>query len=290
MKNLIKLSFLFLLFSCTKEEDTVTTEPKLIIRIEVDPTQERLNNLGQPSGIVAGNAGQSPVFNQISAHYLELAPNAFTQLGQGNKLYLAPEVMHNSQNAIDFEKSIIIKPNATFLEIPLKNLNPGEYEWVRLSLSYQNYDIKYSFNNIEYTGTIASFVGYNNYIKNFKVKNETISLNTSKKQGYWAFETTTSFGTNTTQGQSPEGATTVPNPLASTSPIPAGSCVVTGNFSQKLKILGTETKDVTITLKLSTNKSFEWVDTNGNNKWDVNTGAAEQVVDMGLRGLKCSWN
>ena len=44
-----------------------------------------------------------------------------------------------------------------------------------------------------------------------------------------------------------------------------------------------------MTLSLSINKSFEWVDTNGNGKWDVTTSGVESVVDMGLRGLVPSY-
>jgi hypothetical protein len=38
-------------------------------------------------------------------------------------------------------------------------------------------------------------------------------------------------------------------------------------------------------MSLSTNNSFEWNDSNGNGKWDVDPGSFENVVDMGLRGL-----
>ncbi len=68
-------------------------------------------------------------------------------------------------------------------------------------------------------------------------------------------------------GSAPEGSTTVVNPINSSSPIPAGSCVVTGPFpSGKLKIKGTEKKDIVIRVSLSTNKIFEWIDGNGNGK------------------------
>lgn len=84
--------------------------------------------------------------------------------------------------------------------------------------------------------------------------------------------------------QAPAGATTVPNPLAGSSPIPAGSCVVTGPFTGALTITGNETKDVVVTVSLSINKSFEWKDTKANGKFDAREG--ETVVDMGIRGLK----
>jgi hypothetical protein len=69
--------------------------------------------------------------------------------------------------------------------------------------------------------------------------------------------------------------------------------VVTGAFDTPLRITGAETRDITVTLSFSVNKSFEWVDTNSNGQWDLqlnnNTDPAddvmEPVVDMGLRGL-----
>ena len=114
---------------------------------------------------------------------------------------------------------------------------------------------------------------------------ETVPVNGNRKQGYWGFKSIAGV----VSGQSPEGATTVPNPLAGTSPIPAGSCVVTGNFDAPLVITGNETEDLTLTMSLSVNNSFEWIDRNGNNHWDVDPNADEQVVDMGLRGLKPSY-
>ena len=42
-------------------------------------------------------------------------------------------------------------------------------------------------------------------------------------------------------------------------------------------------------MNLSINKSFEWIDVNGNGKWDVDVNSGENVVDMGLRGLIPTW-
>ena len=91
-----------------------------------------------------------------------------------------------------------------------------------------------------------------------------------------------------TSGQAPAGATTVPNPLAATSPIPAGSCVVTGKFENNLVINGNETKDVVVTLSLSINNSIEWTEVNVDGKYEP--AAGENIVDMGLRGLIPSHN
>lgn len=282
-------------------------EPNLVFVFDFDSTQVRLNNFGLPSTIPAGNAGQSPKMNKMSSHYVELAQTAFTALGSGAVLYHAPETTAGGANAIDFTKSVLASDGGTFLKIPLKNIAAGEYEYLRVSLAYQNYDVTYHYDSIhtvqgvdyhiiqDFPATVASFVGFNTYITNYMLKTQSITENANKKQGYWGFEssgTIASLGNYPfsyfSTGQAPDGATTVVNPIASTSPIPAGSCVVTAQFNVngntgKLKITGQETKDVIIRVSLSTNKSFEWVDGNGNGKWEPNKG--EQIVDMGLRGM-----
>ncbi|MEZ5172021.1 MAG: hypothetical protein R2850_00535 [Bacteroidia bacterium] len=283
---LVSVVVLSLLSSCKKDpkeipDPVIPQGPKLIVKLSVDSTQQRLGNTGQPASIGSGNAAQSPVFNAIAAHYFELAPSAYTLLGEGEVVYHAEETTAGGANAIDFSKSIVIEPGETFLEIPLASVTPGTYEWVRLSLSYQNYDVKFYYNNLGLTGTLASFVGYNSYIQSYLIKNQNITVNGNRLQGYWGFETAYSVNT----GQAPPGATTVPNPLFNSSPIPAGSCVVTGQFENALVITGHETQDIVLNMSLSVNKSFEWVDSNNNGLWDVEPGANENVVDMGLRGL-----
>jgi hypothetical protein len=59
--------------------------------------------------------------------------------------------------------------------------------------------------------------------------------------------------------------------------------VVTGAFLTPLIITGTETEDVVVTVSLSTNKSFEWTELDGDNKFEPVNG--ETVVDMGIRGM-----
>jgi hypothetical protein len=152
---------------------------------------------------------------------------------------------------------------------------------MRVSLSYQNYQISVREAGVDYAGTLASFVGYNTYINTFNIGSNPFVVNGNRAQGYWAFALNdVPFSTS---GQAPVGATTVPNPLWNLSPIPDGSCVVTGNFLNPLVVDGNEKQDVVVTLSLSTNKSFEWIDGNGNGKYEPSLG--ENVVDMGLRGL-----
>lgn len=276
-----------LLFTACKKEDTADPAPedagpRLILKFKFDSTQVRLNNLGAPSTVPAGHGAQSPVFNRMSAHYVEFAPTATTWLGQGDIVYHAPETTLGGDTAIDHDLSIEVGQGGEFLNIPLSELGTGTYQWLRVSLAYQNYDIKFSAFNLPFTGTIASFIGYNTYIGSFLVKDSTVTVNANKLQGFWAFEVNDPpIPTPVEQGQAP--GTTVVNPLFATSPVPAGSCVVTGAFPVPLTITGNETQDVVIEVSVSTNKSFEWLETDGDNVFEPANG--ETPVDMGVRGM-----
>lgn len=269
-----------ILLSCSKDTPPAPQPgSKLIIKFKFNETQERLNNLGEPSAVPDGNAAQTPNFNFISSHYIELGQTATTLLGDGDIIYQGKETNAGGSKAIDFDQAILVEENEEFISVPLKSIEPGIYNWVRVSLSYQEYEIDVLNDGIDHTGTLASFVGYNNYITSFDLNGNTIEVNDNKPQGFWAFETQGL----TFEGQAPEGATTVPNPLFNTSPIPQGSCVVTGQFEDGLTITGNETYNIEITLSLSINNSFEWVEVNEDGKYEPSAG--EQVVDMGLRGL-----
>lgn len=284
MKRIVGLFLIlvsvFSFFSCEDEDDTVN-EPYLIVKFQFDPNQVRLNNLGQPATIPPGHASQSPDFSKISAHYFELAPTAYTQLGDGAILYHADETTAGGTVAIDFSKAVVVGEGEAFLKIPLSQVAQGNYEYVRVSLAYQEYTISVRSSGTDHLGKLASFVGYNSYITTHSIGNNSFPVNGNRLQGYWAFAL--NDFPYATSGQAPVGATTVPNPIASTSPIPAGSCVVTGKFAQNLIINGSETRDVVITLSLSTNNSFEWQEVTVDGKYEPSIG--ENVVDMGLRGL-----
>jgi len=270
--------------SCKKNEDQPSnSEAKINFIFKFDSTQARLNAIGQPSVIASGNAGQSPRFNKMSAHYLELAPTAFTALGAGAVLYHAPEVSTGGATAIDFSKAKFAGNNEIFLSIPIKSFAAGPYSWIRVSLAYQNYNVYVNGMGQTIDATVASFIGYRTYLGSFKIKDSTIIVNGNRAQGYWATEAS-AFGFGMVQsGQAPAGATTVPNPIFATSPIPAGSCVVTGQFASPLVVSGNETADINIVVSLSTNKSFEWKDMDSNGRFDPLNG--DSVVDMGIRGL-----
>ncbi|MCC6288461.1 MAG: hypothetical protein IT249_11300 [Chitinophagaceae bacterium] len=282
------------IISCKKEDEAVI-EPKLILRFRFDSLQERLNNTGQPSVLPDDHGAQSPVVNKMSAHYIELAPSNTTLLGKGTIIYKADETTLGGDTAIYFDKSVLAGNNEVFYAISLKDVTPGEYEWLRLSLAYQNYTIQYHVDTTigdtlhidqDFSGTLASFIGYNTYISSYQINSQVISVNENRRQGYWGFESNVSYGdyskVDTLFGQAP--ATTVVNPLFATSPVPAGSCVVTGAFAGgKLTITGKETKNIIVEVAVSTNKSFEWQEVEKNGRWEPAKG--ETVVDMGVRGI-----
>lgn len=295
MKKLLAGSFalcmVISMISCKKDEDN---GPKLRFKFVFDSTQVRLNNLGQPATIPAGNAAQTPVFHKLSAHYIELAPTMYTALGTGTVLHKASEV--NSANgqfttAIDHDKCKQVGNGEEFFAMSLSDITPGTYEWLRVSLAYQNYDLKYAAeyqgNTFYASGTLASFIGYNTYINSYQINTQSINVNAPKLQGYWGFETTVAGFTTKIDGQAPSGAITVPNPLFNSSPIPSGSCVVTAAFTQPLVITGNETEDKVVTVSISIKQSFEWTEV-VNDGW-YQPDAGEFPVDMGVRGMVPSW-
>lgn len=272
------------------------TEAKLIIKFRFDSTQERLNNIGQPATIPAGHAAQHPRMDTMSSHYIELAPAATTALGAGEILYKAAETTAGGENAINWEAAKFAGNDSTFIEIPIKAIKPGDYEYLRLSLSYQSARVDWYVDTVimavpvkqNLKGTIAGFIGFNNYIKTFKVGDSVVTVNANKKQGFWGFYTLLQYGPYKYKvaetGQAPEGATTVVNPLFATSPIPQGSCVVTAAFTPgKLSITGKEPNDIVIEVSFSTNKSFEWTEVVSDGKWEPLKG--ESITDMGIRGM-----
>lgn len=294
----------FTLFSagCKKDGNNKNNSTaKIKFKFKFDPNQERLNNLGQPSTIPSGHAAQTPDFRGLSAHFIELVKDEFVAVQAGEMVYKGTETTTGGNKAINFDEAIVSDENIVFLEVPIKDINPGTYEHIRVSVTYQQLDIKYDVTNIpglsgttlsDESGRMDVFVGYNTYITNVKPIEKTQTVNANKLQGFWAFETDLKSPYNNyntlSSGQSPAGATTVVNPFASTAPIAEGSCLVSGSFDKTLNITGDETEDIEVTLSFSIKNSVEWKDNNGNGKMDVDVGnnSVEPMVDMGLRGLK----
>ncbi len=118
MKKLLLCSaFLLFLFSCKKEN---TSDAEMQFQFRFDAAQARLNNIGQTAAIPAGNAAQTPEFRELSVHYIELAPNAFTALGGGAIVYHAEETNQGGETAVNFDKAAKAGENQVFTKISLK--------------------------------------------------------------------------------------------------------------------------------------------------------------------------
>ena len=331
MKKLIALTlFALVAFASCKKDTTNTTTttppattpaPQLRFVFKFDSTQVRLNDSGNVAVLPATHRAQCPHFNGMSVHHIEMAQTNTTAVGFGAVLYTTPTNTNvpsvtvwnsshtNSQtytDAIIFDDETVVGNGVQFFSKPLSQITPGTYPYLRVSVAYQSYDIKYTINAGSYptytltspyngTGTIASFIGYNTYINSYKIKTQTVTVDSAKQQGYWSFETPyivggVTYTTTVSKGQSPQGATTVVNPLFASSSVPPGSCLVTGQFVsptgtyEPLTITGHETSDIVITVSMSTNNSFEWIENTGDNNFNPANG--DVVVDMGVRGMK----
>ena len=287
MKKLLLLSITssLLLSACQKDNNSdifnynTIASPNLIFIFRFDSTQTRLNNQGQLAVIPSGHAAQSPVVYGMCSQYIEISQNANTPLGKGKILYNSPVTYAGGDTAIDFSKEMIRRNGEIFFSTPISTISSGTYKYLRVSLAYQNYNIQFYYNGTKTAGRLASFIGSNTYITKYKIDDSTVTVNATKKQGYWGFET--SYGV--LKGQAPMGATTVVNPIANTSPIPNGSSIVTGAFPTPLTIPRNVTSDIVVIVSLSINKSFEWKDSNGNGLYEPFAG--DTLVDMGIRGM-----
>ncbi len=304
--------FTLSLIACQQDDGTTSsTDAKLTFQFQFNKTQERLDGFGNPVAVATGNAAQSPDFNSMSVHYIEFVPTKFTQVGEGAVVYEGETRTAESsgfETAIVWDEAIQSGEGDIFHEVTLDKLAPGTYEYLRASVTYQNADVFFNLINLSdplpsellnQKGTLSSFIGFNTYINELKVKEKSLTVNEEKPQGFWAFEPQLdqpyqdlyiqyANPDGVDLGQAPSGSTTVVNLLEDFGvTIPQGSCIVTGKLKEPLVVTGEETEDIKVTLSFSVNQSFEWVDVNGNGEWDfdVSGQVVESVVDMGLRGL-----
>jgi len=271
----------FLIFSCSNDE-TSREEPMLIVKFQFDNDYERLDNLAAAYPVTPGHAAQTPIINKVAAHFLELAPDKFTKLGEGTVLYHAPETSQGGEKAIDFSQAKLVGAGDTFIKIPLSKVASGNYNWVRLSLSYQNLGLRFLQSGREYTGTMANFPGFRTFIGSHAIGNNFFEINANKEKGYWAF----ALDNNpfSAEGQSLNEHST----SGSTTSAAADSNVISGKFLKEFQITGSETKDVVVTLSLSTANSFVWREVNFDGRFEPSAG--EVISDVGFRTITPSFS
>ncbi len=296
--SVILCSLIFL--ACDSNDNPNPTDnPMLNITFIMDETAGRLDNFGEPVPLPTGNAGQNPDFESLGLHFIGLYPDKFTPYDGGVTVFSSPTTEAGGIAAIDFDQELFITESDNILSIPLSQVAAGSYEFFRSSIGYQKFRIVYNLggasadpgwpagisDDVNVDATMASFLGYNTFINDYILENETVAVNANKLQGYFGLESKGEVAgfpfTDLTEGDAP--VTTVPNPINDTSPVPDGSCLVTGQFPTALIIPENPTQDINIEVVISINKSFEWKDNNGNGKYEPLLG--EEVVDMGTRGV-----
>jgi hypothetical protein len=278
-------SLTILLISCKDKDEE--NEPMLIFKYTFDEQGERLDNFGNPTTIPAGNAAQTPDFIELGVSSIELINYVVSLPTSSTIVYMGPQVEKNGVMAIDFDNEKIVKDGEVLVKIPLSQITPGSYTYLRNSLSYQHYNIDFLYNDVNLgalnlQGEIASFVGFKTFINDYQLGAEIIPVNSVVNQGYFGFHIDQPIPYTQT-GNAP--VTTVPNPLDAVSPIPLGSCLVTGGFVTPLVITGNETEDIIVEVAISINQSFEWEESTIDGKYEP---LIESVVDMGTRGLKAT--
>lgn len=278
---ILTLGLVFAISGCSKDKE----EPMLVFKYTFDEQGERQDNFGNPASIPVNHAAQTPDFKALGVHSIELI-NAQPGLPTDQTIvYKGAETTFNGIEGIDFERELIVSEGEVLVRIPLSQITPGTYNYLRNSLGYQEYNIDFlytdpNFGPMDLNGDIASFVGFKTYVSNFDLSGENIVVNDVVNQGFWAFHVSSPVAITQT-GNAP--VTTVPNPLDAVSPIPLGSCLVTGQFDSPLVVTGEESEDIVVEVAVSINQSFEWEEINQDGKYEP---AVESVVDMGTRGLR----
>lgn len=219
----------------------------LRLKFEFDETLPRLNNFGFPATMPDGHAGQVPQFGRMSVHWIELVPNYLTAIGAGEVIYTGPTT---TPPIIDHSKAIIAGEGVFWLNISLLNIASGTYKYIRTSVAYQEYAVRFNLinnldewittqfpipagfsgiNDIESgTGYVQSFVGVNTYIGTIYSQGLQLVVNDNKLQG---FGTLAQVFDNDAMNQENRqliswdgipNATTVPNPLWQSVTTPPG--------------------------------------------------------------------
>jgi len=319
---LFKFSLLivFFLISCQKKEVLQAEEPKpidtikpiicpdcdfpdtvwqsasaskqLIFRVKFDSLQLRLNDQGQVSTPSSGIGAQSPSICGISINYIELMPDAATPPGAGVLLYKTSETNCGGNKATNFCKGVVVKENEVLYAVDLSLVPPGSYQWLRISIAYQ--EMKIQSRTVSTGNTPATFIGFagdQSYLSKLKIENSvvtpTLGGSGNKSRGYWMFYQELFHTTVQLDGQCQKTTVVNSNPQATNTNSLSfiyGEFMNSNNSSiEALSISGTEVTDREITLHISSNKSFEWKELTNDGIFQPDIG--EVVLDFGFRGL-----
>ncbi|MEO8085643.1 MAG: hypothetical protein ABI763_02420 [Bacteroidota bacterium] len=265
--------FYLLLFesSCDRNENEVPDkkfpeETNLRIVIEFDSTQERLDNNGEPAPIAMGHQAQSTNFNSIYIKAIKFLKDSSGGYDSGADIYYNPDLW--------------LASNGTTIDNSISAANAlGAYNWIRVYFYQQKYQIKFKANGNEYLGTLLSFLWPENDGSQYLINDSTILNDSIIPQGSYYLELT---GLSSILHSEITTQITQPNSLHYSWPSPANLYVVTCPISPSLVLNRPDSK--TITISISTNKCFEWIENSDPAFFEPFNG--DTIVDFGVRGIR----
>ncbi len=274
-----------LLISCrTENEDDSRPEPvfppsaELTITIKFDPLQDRLDSFGVPNPIPIGHEALSPNINGMKIGFIELLSDSIIPYNDGLKL-LQSNIVYNASDT-GYKCCSDLIPNNFIYETSISStLIPDTFKYIRIYFVYENLDISYKFNNNIYAGSVAAFLAPKALTFNYQISDSAFNSYSLKTNGQWYFEVDTpGFGTIL----SGDALTTQPNILYNSNPVPSGGCIVTCPITPFLFL--DKPDSISITISISTNKSFEWIEHSDPAFFEPFDG--DTIVDVGIRGIK----
>ncbi|HQQ93279.1 MAG TPA: hypothetical protein PLQ93_01890 [Bacteroidia bacterium] len=266
---------------------------KLIFRLNFDSSLTRLNSLGQP-GAVSGNLGaQSPIVKRAIINYIELMPESNSEPGKGVLLYSSPETSCGGLLASNFCEGISVRNHEVVFSHSFQNISPGTYKWLRISVLYTELDL--GVHSVSSGNTRASFGGFcgnRTYLSQLSLAGSVLTPSLggtgNRNMGYWIYRSEVLGLEQKFDGQLSAITQVNPDPAFQNGMGQSYTCGefynLGSNSPKPLTITGTENQDHEISLDISTNKSFEWIEKTYDGRFQPEIG--EQVVDFGLRGLR----
>jgi hypothetical protein len=272
-KKLISFFLLFIIFesSCHKSEDQYPENrypefTNLRFVVKFDSTQERLDNYGNIVSVPAGHSAQSPYDNSILIKAIKFLKDSTFGYDSGAAVY------YNSDGSLSY--------GASYYDNLISSLDaPGTFKYIRIYFYYQKFRIKFMQNGNLMTGKLLSFLWPLNSSYTYQIQDSIVTTDSITEMGEWYLESGNL--PSILHGQIPNPPTE-PNSLFYSYPVPSQEYIVTSPISPNLFLDRPDSK--TITISISTNQCFEWIEHSDPNFFEPFNG--DTIVDVGIRGVK----
>jgi len=272
---IVFLFFVFLIIACVKENDQQgmplpkLSQLKMILKF--DSTQVRLDNYGNIAIIPTGHEAQSPLSYSVSIKQIELLRDSSADYYAGaNYFYNSSATQQLAHEGIAFDEYIS------------SHDAPGTFKWIRVYFGLQNFRIRCKVNGNVVEGSLLSFLKPVNNENEYLINDSTIINDSTMNKGQWFLELDGGISPILAGQVQPESAISQPNSLHYSWPAPSDLYVVTCPINPILSI-GRPYYD-TVTLSISINKSFEWVEHSDPDYFEPLNG--DTIVDFGIRGVQ----